>query len=350
MPESTIPRDPSAAEALANLDRLPRTPFAMVPTPLVRLVALERALQDELGHAVPEILIKLDAYTGFGLGGNKVRKLEYVLAGERLGDVTHLVTAGGVQSNHARVTAAAAARLGLRCVLVLNGEAPAIPRGNARLQRLFGAEVITVSSREERTSTMIQVTEDIAAAGGEALAIPVGASTPLGALGYVRAFVEFENQLRSRSVEGGAASTSAPTVVFVASSSAGTLAGLHLGASLIGRTDIDLIGVSADTPRAELLETTSRLAMGAGLRIGWSGTLDTGRLDVADGYVGTGYGIPTRDSERAAELFGRAAGVVLDQTYTAKAAAGMIDWLRTGRVTSDNRVVFWHTGGWPAAV
>lgn len=327
---------------LANLDRLPRVALAMTPTPLVRLPLLERALAEELGRDVPQILLKQDAYTGFGLGGNKVRKLEYVLAEERLGGISHLVTSGGVQSNHARVTAAAAARLGLRCVLVVNGEAPADPRGNAKLQRLFGAKVITVSSREERSTTVEHVAEGIAASGGEALTIPIGASTPLGALGYVRAAREFSEQATDRGLS--------KTTVFIASSSCGTLAGLTLGFALLDAPAVDLVGVSADTPRAQMLEETVGIAAGAGLLLGWSGDLSTQSLDATDEYVGMGYGLATRGSDRATELFGRCAGLVLDPTYTSKAAAGMLDWIRTGRVDTNGSVVFWHTGGWPAAV
>jgi len=330
------------AEALGRLDALPRQELAMEPTPLVPLQGLERVLSAELGREVPGLFAKLDAYTGFGLGGNKVRKLEYVLAPERLVDVTHLVTAGGVQSNHARVTAAAAARLGLSCVLVLNGDAPAELRGNARLQRLFGAEVIMVPTREARSATMDQVTEDIAAAGGQALAIPLGASTPLGALGYVRAAREYKRQVEALDL--------GDTTVFVASSSCGTLAGLTLGCALLDGPAVHLVGVSADTPRVEMLERTREIATGAGLRLGWSGELGAQPLETTDGYVGEGYGKPTREADRATEFFGRHAGIVLDPTYTSKAAAGMLDWIRTGRVDPSATVVFWHTGGWPTAV
>lgn len=335
----------AAAEAWRRLEAMPRAELAMTPTPLVRLTSLERALSEELSRPTPRILAKLDAYTGFGLGGNKVRKLEYVLAEERIGDVTHLVTAGGVQSNHARVTAAAAARFGLRCVLVVNGEPPADPRGNAKLQRLFGAEVITVQNREERAATLARVGEDIAASGGEPLIIPIGASTPLGALGYVQAYREFADQLADVPRADGERVT-----VFAASSSAGTQAGLVLGASLRPDADVHLVGISSDTPRQALRDSTLEIAEGAGARLGWEGQLAADRLECADDYVGTGYGIPTRESQRAVEIFGRAAGLVLDGTYTAKAAAGMIDWIRTGRVDSDGTVVFWHTGGWPASV
>ena len=330
----------TGTEALANLDALPRLPLAVEPTPLQRLEGLERVLASELGREVPRILAKLDAYTGFGLGGNKVRKLEYVLAAERLEGITHLVTAGGVQSNHCRVTAAAAARLGLGCVLVVNGEAPTHPRGNARLHRMFGAEVLTVADREARTATMERVAEDIAAAGGHALAIPIGASTPLGALGYVRAAREFVGQIGT-----------APGRVTVmhSTSSGGTLAGLLAGVAMSG-ADIRLVGVSADTPAHEMIECARGIATGAGLRLGWSGPLDAVSLEVTDGYVGEGYGIPTREAERATALFAQHAGLVLDPTYTSKAAAGLVDWIRTGRVDPSETVVFWHTGGWPAAV
>ena len=363
MTETVPPRDSAqpGIEALANLDVLPRLPLAVEPTPLVRLAGLERTLAAELGREVPRIFAKLDAYTGFGLGGNKVRKLEYVLAPERLEGITHLVTAGGVQSNHCRVTAAAAARLGLGCVLVVNGEAPAHPRGNARLHRMFGAEVLTVADREARTATMERVAEDIAAAGGQALSIPIGASTPLGALGYVRAAREFTGQIGATgsgvlgpeaadpgALDSGVTRLGRVTVMH-STSSGGTLAGLLAGIAMSG-ADIRLLGVSADTPAPEMVECAREIGTGAGLRLGWSGSLDSVSLEVTDGYVGDGYGIPTREAERATSLFARHAGIVLDPTYTSKAAAGLIDWIRTGRIDPSETVVFWHTGGWPAAV
>lgn len=338
----TPPTQSPSNASLAALDALPREPLAMTPTPLVRLEVLERVLAGDLGREVPRIFTKLDAYTGFGLGGNKVRKLEYVVAPERRAGATHLVTAGGVQSNHARVTAAVAARLGLGCVLVLSGSPPSHPRGNARLHRMFGAEVITVADRDARERTMERVAEDIASSGGQALSIPLGASTPLGALGYVRAAREFAEQ----AADGGLRNP----VTFLSSSSGGTLAGLVLGSALMAIPGLQLVAVSADEPRDRLLGTALEIAEVAGLRLGWSGSLDAVDVAVTDDHVGPGYGLPTRESERATEWFARHAGIVLDPTYTSKAAAGLIAWIRTGRVTPDRDVVFWHTGGWPAAV
>ncbi len=297
-----------------------------------------------LGRAVPRILLKLDSYTGFALGGNKVRKLEYVLAPERLEGITHLVTAGGIHSNHARVTAAAAARLGLGCALILDGDPPGDPRGNAFLHRLFGAEIRMVPRRAERAPMMEIVADDIAASGGRALVIPLGASTPLGALGYARAGREFIGQL----AQSNPASETATVVI--AASSCGTLAGLYLAFSVIEAGHVRLLGVSADVSRSEILQETATLAAGAGLRLGWAGPLARHCLDATDAFVGDGYGIPTTESERAREMFGRHAGVLLDSTYTAKAAAAFLHSIRTGQIPPEHVAVFWHTGGWPSAL
>ena len=182
-----------AERYLATLDRIGRTRLGHTPTPLVPAPALAKAL----GVTHP-ILVKADTWTGFGLGGNKVRKLEYELDPARLVGVTHLITAGGPHSNHCRVTAAAAAHLGLGCTLVVNGEPDDPTRGNARLHRLMGAEIVTVEARQERQPTMEERARSVEASGGRALVIPLGASTPRGALGYVHAARELRDQLGVR--------------------------------------------------------------------------------------------------------------------------------------------------------
>ncbi len=323
--------------ALDRLQAWPRRTLAHLPTPLVSAPNLRRAL----GADAPELHLKLDAETGLGLGGNKVRKLEFVLAPDRLDGVTALVTAGGPQSNHCRVTAAAAARLGLRCVLVLNGPEPDEPRGNALLHRLFGAEIRTVARREERAPTMETVAREIADAGGRALVIPVGASDGLGTLGYAAAFLELDAQLASlppREV----------TWIFTSASSCGTVAGLLLSVSLLDRANLRLVGVSADLMAFDLRRTTLELAREGGNLLGFGGEIRQGALAAADEYVGRGYGMPTPAAEEATRLFGSLEGVVLDPVYSAKAAAGMVDWIRRGSVPPDHRVVFLHTGGHPA--
>ena len=328
------------ADALrAALDRHPRTPLVAGRTPLISAPRL----RGTLGPETPEIWIKLDEETGFGLGGNKVRKLEHELAPARMDGVTHLITTGGPQSNHCRVTAAAAARLGVGCLLVVNGEEPARPSGNQLLQRLLGAKYRWVSTRAERETAMREEAERIADAGGKALVIPLGASTTLGALGYVRAALELHEQIdetRDRDVH-----------VILASSSGGTLAGLIAGFALLERPDVHLYAVSADTPRKDLLATAAELAGGAVERLG----LDPGlvapmlaRTDATDAQVGDGYGIPTDASMEAADLFARSEGLIVDPVYTAKAAAGLVSAVRSGRFLAGDRLVFLHTGGHPA--
>lgn len=327
------------ASLRARLDALPRLHLATLPTPLRPLPRLRAAL----GPETPDLRVKLDEETGFGLGGNKVRKLEFELAPERLRGATHLVTTGGPQSNHCRVTAAAAARLGLGCVLVINGAEPETPTGNARLHRIFGARIRSVATRVERQTALAEVAREIEGAGGQAVVVPLGASTPHGALGYLHALLELHDQLP--------AATDRAVHVFVSSSSGGTLGGLWAGLALLGRDDITLSAISADTPRDELLARARTLAEGALALIGAdpsAAATVADRIDAFDDQVGDGYGVPTPSSREAIELFARSEGILVDPVYTAKAAAGMIDQLRTGRFPAGDRVIFWHTGGHPA--
>lgn len=333
-PIQTEVGDLAALEALANV---PRTPLAFVPTPLLAAEALASALE------VPCTLsVKLDAWTGFGLGGNKVRKLEFELAPERLEGVTRLITAGGPHSNHCRVTAAAAAHLGLSCTLVLNGTPSDPSRGNAALHRLYGADILTVTERIHRAAGMEAVAEEEAQAGGRGLVIPLGASTALGSLGYAVAFLELWKQAE-------AAGDLASTQLVAPSSSGGTLAGLLVGRHLTGWRP-PILAVSADDAAEEILDTATRLAIEALSILG--SRQDTTDLikdvRVTDEFVGGGYGVPTEESDEAARLFGRFAACVLDPYYTAKAGAAFIDLLRGAPWTSTDHVIFLHTGGHPA--
>lgn len=324
---------------LALLELHARTRLVAGPTPFIALPRLRGAL----GPETPELFAKLDEETGFGLGGNKVRKLEYELAPPRLRGVTHLVTTGGPQSNHCRVTAAAAARLGLGCVLVVNGELPNPPTGNALLHRMLGAKIRQVASRGERQGAMETEAARIAESGGKALIIPLGASTSLGALGYVRAAVELHDQIP--------AEPDRDVHIILSSSSGGTLAGLTAGFALLDRPDVHLWAVSADTPADRLLDDAVELAGAALERLDMDPGLLEGmkrRVDTSDDQVGSGYGIPTEASAEAADLFARSEGMLVDPVYTAKAAAALVAWVRTGRFLAGDRLVFLHTGGHPA--
>lgn len=314
----------------------------MAPTPLLPVPHLARAL----GTSAP-LSVKVDAWTGFGLGGNKVRKLEYELAPERLEGVTRLVTAGGPHSNHCRVAAAAAAKLGLKCTLVVNGAPEDERLGNARLHRLLGARIVTVADRSERGGAMAEEAGRVQAEGGKALVVPVGASTPRGALGYVHALTELHDQLAG-----------APGVwIFCASSSGGTMAGLILGCAILGWRP-RLVAASADDPAAAVHSAASALAVGAAKLLVGDGPDPSGLVArtreaaasvvATAAFVGPGYGRPTPESEEAASLFASRAGLVLDPVYTAKAAAALVAWLREGRLDGAGHVVFLHTGGHPA--
>jgi 1-aminocyclopropane-1-carboxylate deaminase/D-cysteine desulfhydrase-like pyridoxal-dependent ACC family enzyme len=282
----------------------------------------------------PRLLVKRDDAISFGFGGNKVRKLELVVARAlALGSDT-LITTGGVQSNHARATAAAAARLGLRCVIVANGQPQERPTANALLDGLLGAELTYVATREERAARMQAIAADLAARGRRPYLIPLGASTPLGALGFVKAVGEL--------VQQGVR----PDVIVHATSSGGTQAGIVAGCVLHGLS-ARVLGVSADDPAEAVAATVRRILAGMQEHLPVDGeALAAARpIEVEDGLVGEGYGIPSDASREAQQLAARLEAVLVDHTYTAKALAGLIAGVRSGRFRRNGTVLFWHTGG-----
>lgn len=319
------------ATALATLMSMPLVPLAPHATPVDQLTRL----RETLGPACPRLLMKRDDLLSFGLGGNKVRKLQAVAAEAKAAGADTLITCGGVQSNHARVTAAAGAALGFRVVLVLNGTVPEPPTGNARLDRLFGAELRIVADRQARDAMMEQVADEERAAGRRPFVVPLGASTPTGALGLARA------------IEEVAASRARPDVIVHASSSGGTQAGLLAGCALFGLR-ARVLGISADEPAAALADTVGGLIDGVASRLGTrAASLGRDAIEVDDGQVGAGYGVPTHASAEATELVARREGILLDPVYTAKAMAGLIARVRGGGFGPDDTVLFWHTGGGP---
>jgi len=316
----------------AALARVPALPLAPAPTPIDPLPRLSARL-----GGGPHLVIKRDDAIPFGFGGNKVRKLSFVAARARAEGADALITAGGIQSNHARATAAAAAALGMRAVLVVNGASPERPTGNALLDALLGADVEYVSARSDRVPRMHEIAERLRREGRRPFVIPIGASTPLGALGYVRAMLELLDQMP------------APDVIVHATSSGGTQAGLVAAARLL-RLPTRIIGISADEPAAALEETVRTIVAGAGelLDAELDAIDDRGTaIEVDDRFVGDGYGIPTVASREAMELAARSDAILLDPTYTAKAMAALIAYVRQKRFTNKQTVVFWHTGGLP---
>jgi len=302
----------------------PRVSLLGGPTPVEEMSRLRAVLG---GRGVPRLLVKRDDAISFGFGGNKVRKLEFALAQAMAGGADTIVTLGGVQSNHARATAAASAKLGLKCVLIINGSAQEKPTANALLDRLLGAEIEYIASRDERAEASERVMARLAQSGCTPFFLPLGASTPVGALGFVNAIGELVGQ----GIQ--------PDVIVHACSSGGTQAGLVAGAAL-QKLNARIIGVSADDPASDVQTTVRRIVRGIeGLE-----SFDAD-VEVDDTRVGDGYGVPTDASREAQQLFARSEALFVDHTYTAKAAGALISYVREKRFGSDQTVLFWHTGG-----
>lgn len=308
---------------------LPRVPMAHLPTPLE---PLER-LSAKLGG--PRILVKRDDQTGLATGGNKTRKLEFLVAQALAGRADVLVTGGAPQSNHARQTAAAAAKYGLRSVLVLKGQPPADLSGNLLLDELLGAEIRWAGDQD--LSTALQETaEELWNDGGRPALIPYGGSNPVGACGYVAAMQELLEQLQ-------ATDTQADTIVF-ASSSGGTQSGLAVGARALdfqGR----LLGISVDKPAATLKAHVAQLANETAAYLSQPFTFSPQDIEVNDQYLGGGYAVISDAERETIALFARTEGLLLDPVYTARAAAGLVDLIRKNLFGPNETLVFWHTGG-----
>ena len=325
MPESI----PGARAAVERLRTYPALPLVTTPTPIHEMAGLRAAL-----GGGPRLLVKRDDAIPFGFGGNKVRKLAFVAAQAVAEGADALVTTGGIQSNHARVTAAVAATLGMRCVLVANGTPQARPTANALLDALLGADVRYVSSREERNAAIDDAVAQLAREGRTPFKIPLGASTPLGALGFARAVGELLDQ------------GPAPDFIYHSSSSAGTQAGLLAGCALHGLAT-RVVGVSPDDPVASIAGRMRDVMQGMGPLLGVDGAALAGArpIEIDDGFIGDGYGAPSEASRDAQRLAARTEAIFVDNTYTAKALAALIAAVRARRIPADATVLFWHTGG-----
>jgi len=293
-------------------------------------------LRAALGNGCPNLLIKRDDLLSFAMGGNKVRKMQAIAAQALARGADTLITCGGIQSNHARVTAATGALVGLRVVLVVNGPPPGKLTGNALLDAIFGADVRYVATRDERAPMMDQIARQLRDDGRKPFVIPLGASTATGALGFARGVGEI------------AVAGIKPDVIVHATSSGGTQAGLIAGGALLGLR-ARVIGVSADDPAGTLEATVRSLLDDIRICLGAApASIGADRaIEIDDRFVGDGYGIPTPASTAALELVARTEGILLDPVYTAKAMAGLISRISAGEFGRDETVLFWHTGGVP---
>jgi len=308
---------------------IPRIHFAHLPTPIEELPRLS----ENLGG--PRILVKRDDQTGLAFGGNKTRKLEFLVAEAREQGARMLISGGALQSNHCRQTAAAAARFGFDCTLVLNGNMPEHPSANLLLDQLFGAEIVTIEDRAYRDQVLQETYDKAVEAGKKPYLVTYGGSSPTGALGYAFAVKEFMEQ-----------NVQVDWIVF-GTSSGGTHAGLVLGQRVFGYKG-KVLGISIDEPEEWLKTRVSALASGASEKLGKRIDFTPEDVLANEEYCRAGYGVLTDAEREAVRLFARMEGLLLDPVYTGRAAAGMIDLIRKGYFRKDETVLFWHTGGTPA--
>ncbi|MGB0920137.1 MAG: D-cysteine desulfhydrase family protein [Alphaproteobacteria bacterium] len=326
------------------LENFPRERFAHLPTPLEPLNGLRNALDEALGEACPRLLIKRDDCTGLGFGGNKTRKLEFLVGQAKAEGNDTLITFGALQSNHVRQTAAAAARAGLSCIAILVEQVPYqggsyTSSGNVMLDGLFGAELHRVADNEGAGQALGAVLERLGHEGRSALIIPPGGSTAIGALGYVDCALELEAQCKAQRIK--------PTALVMASSTGGTQAGLVTGFAA-AQFACPVIGfdVYAGNPEKIAGDVTALAGEVAGL-LPNPPTLHPDAVDVRDGVIGPGYGLPTDEMKEAVDLLATRDGVLIDPVYSGKAMAGLIQMIRVGAFSPDDTIVFLHTGGAP---
>jgi len=306
-----------------------RIKFAHLPTPVEEMPRLTKFLQG------PKLFIKRDDQTGLAFGGNKTRKLEFLLAEALACDAKTLLTTGAGQSNHCRQTAAVAARFGLDCVLVLTGKKPSYPSANLLLDGLFGAKIVWVAERSDRDRVLQQTLDQLAASGRAPYLVPYGGSSPVGAMGYANAMQEYITQ-----------KIPVDWIIFP-SSSGGTQAGLVCGARLTGYQG-KILGISIDEPVEKLQMHVAQLASATFALENKPCDFQPDDILVNADYCRPGYGVYTDLEKNAIKLFAEYEGLLLDPVYTGRAAGGLLDLIKKDFFSKDDRILFWHTGGQPA--
>lgn len=317
----------------SNVAKLARRRLAHLPTPLEEL----KTLSAKLGG--PRLLIKRDDQTGLALGGNKVRKLEFLVADALAQNADTLVTLGAAQSNHCRQTAAAAAACGLQCELILNGEKSELPQGNRLLDELFGAKIHWIE-HSQRAARSKEVMEQLRAASRKPYLIPLGGSNGVGALGYVIAITELIEQLQNERVN---------RIVF-ASSSGGAQAGMVVGARA-NEFAAEVMGIRIDKDErnaAVYEQELSEIANDAATRLGIKERFTANDFRVMRGYAETGYGVVGDLEREAIRTLAQTEGILLDPVYTGRAFGALLDLVRQKIIGANETILFWHTGGVPA--
>lgn len=318
-----------------HLARFPRIFLAHLPTPLERLDRLSK----ELGG--PEIWIKRDDCTGLSTGGNKTRKLEFLMAEALAQGADTVITQGATQSNHARQTAAFSAKLGLPCHILLedrtgSNDANYNTNGNVLLDHLHGATTSRRAGGVDMAAEMEKLADQLRQEGRKPYVIPGGGSNPTGALGYVNCAFELVSQANDRGL--------VIDHIVTATGSAGTQAGLITGLKALN-AGIPLLGIGVRAPKEKQEDNVFALAQRTAEKLGCPGVVTRSDVMADCSYVGKGYGIPREDTLEAIRMFAQLDSILLDPVYSGKGAAGLIDLIRRGRFTKGQRVVFLHTGG-----
>lgn len=285
--------------------------------------------------------MKRDDNTGLALGGNKTRKLEFIMGDTLAQGADCVITAGAAQSNHCRQTAAAAASLGLDCHLVLGGEEPEQTSGNLLLDKIFGSHIHWAGANR-KGEDIPKIVEQLTKQGKKPYIIPYGGSNELGALAFVEAFKELESQRESMDVSF--------THIVFASSSGATQAGLMLGKKILN-SPAQIVGINIDkgeTDKVPFDQYTVALANSTASLIGADHQFTESDLTLNSDYVGEGYGVVGTLENEAIAMTAQTEGILLDPVYTGRAMGGLIDMIRSGKIKKTDRVLFWHTGGAPA--
>ncbi|MDE0742495.1 MAG: D-cysteine desulfhydrase [Woeseiaceae bacterium] len=317
------------------LSRFPRVSLAHLPTPLEHLPRLSKHLNG------PEIYVKRDDCTGLGTGGNKTRKLEFLIADAQKNKADVIITQGAVQSNHARQTAAAAAKLGFQCELVFekrvtDASSAYMESGNVFLDQLFGANIREVAKGSDMNNEMEKVANEIRNNGQIPYIIPGGGSNSIGALGYVDCVLELITQANEQNLVIDS--------IVHATGSAGTQAGIVVGAKAMN-CNIPILGIGVNASQELQEEKVYQLACETSDYMGLSGLVKREDVVANCDYVGDGYGIPTKGMNDAILLLARLEGLLFDPVYSGKGLAGMIDLIEQGYFKERRNIVFIHTGG-----
>ncbi len=312
----------------------PHLGYISRPTPFVELANLRRSI-----GAKPRIFMKRDDLTEMGNGGNKTRKLDFVMYDAREIGANAVVTWGGPQSNHVRQTIAYAVKLGMESHIVINGEMTDDPQGNLFLFGIMGATLYYETDETKCPARCEEIAAQLTEAGKKPYFVPLGASNPLGTIGYIESMKEIAEQSAALDIAIGA--------VFVATGSAGTQAGLEIGQRLyLPHAKVNGVAVSRETAKQQA--NVGALIKDTIEYLNLDMSVEASDIIVHDKYYGERYGIPTQAGNEAIKLVGKTEGIILDPVYTGKAMSGMIDLLQTGSLDEYEAVVFVHTGGSPA--